>query len=226
MALRKTPLVTDEIYHVFNRGISHQPIFFDNRDYQRFLYSVRYYQNISTPMKLSLFLTCAEEKRNKFFEERFFDKEYWVELICYCLMPNHFHFLLKQLVDGGISRFLSDLTNSYSRYLNTRQKRIGPYFQGRFKAVRIENDQQLLHVSRYIHLNPFTSFVVKNNESLKDYRYSSFSEYLGKSERNICSKEIVLNQFKTKESYEQFVLDQADYQRRLDVIKHLILEDN
>lgn len=222
---RKTPLVSGEIYHVFNRGISLQPTFFDKRDYQRLLNTMSYYQNCNPPMKLSLFLTASQENKEKFMEESRIKADFLVEIICFCFMPNHLHFLLKQIKEGGISRFMSNLANSYTRYLNTRQKRNGPFFQGKFKAVRIETDEQLLHVSRYIHLNPMTSFVVAEETDLANYLYSSFPEYLGKTEKNICQKEIILDQFRTKESYERFVFDQAGYQRKLEVIKHLILED-
>ena len=76
-----------------------------------------------------------------------------MEIICYCLMPNHLHLLLRQLMDGGISKFMSNFANSYTRYFNTKSKRKGPVFEGKFKAKRIETDEQLLHLSRHIHLN-------------------------------------------------------------------------
>lgn len=221
---RKVPLVAGEIYHVFNRGISHQPTFFDKRDYKRFFDTIVYYRNCTPPMKLSLFLTSSTDNRNKFIEKCQLKADFLVEIICYCLMPNHFHLLLKQLTENGISYFMSNLCNSYTRYLNTRQKRIGPIFQGKFNAVRIENDSQLLHVSRYIHLNPLTSFVVKNETDLENYPYSSFPEYISKKKEGICQKEIVLDQYKSTNAYQKFTLDQADYQKKLERIKHLILE--
>lgn len=221
---RKTPLVPGEIYHVFNRGISLQPIFFDKRDYQRFFNAMTYYQNCEPPMKLSLFLTSSQENRKKFIEESRAKEDFLVEIISYCFMPNHLHFLLKQLVENGISTFMSNLINSYTRYLNTKRKRNGPFFQGRFKAVRIETNEQLLHVSRYVHLNPLTSLVVRNVSQLEKYEYSSFPEYFREAGESSCKKGIILDQFKSKEDYQKFVLDQADYQRKLEIIKHLVQE--
>lgn len=139
-------------------------------------------------------------------------------------MPNHFHFLLKQVEEEGTSKFMSNFTNSYTRYFNVKNKRNGPLFQGKFKAIRIETDEQLLHLSRYIHLNPYSSYVVKTLKDLEKYPSSSFPEYLGKSQTSLCSKEIILGQFKNLNLYKKFVFDQADYQRRLEKIKHLILE--
>lgn len=138
----------------------------------------------------------------------------------YCLMPNHFHFLLKQERDGGISEFISKLINSYTKYFNTKYKRVGPLLQGQFKAVHIDSDEQLLHVNRYIHLNPSVAYLVK---MLRDYRWSSYPEYLAKG-LGICEKDNILNQFIGNKSYENFVLDQEDYGRTLSSIQHKLID--
>ena len=139
-------------------------------------------------------------------------------------MPNHFHFLLRQIQDGGISKFMSNFTNSYTRYINTKQERAGPLFTGKFKSVRVETQKQLLHVSRYIHLNPYTSFVVKSLGDLQEYPYSSFPEFIGRTTSALCAKDDILSDFKTVKQYEQFVFDQAEYQRTLHRIRHLLLD--
>jgi len=144
-----------------------------------------------------------------------------VDINCYSLMPNHFHFLLKQNMDGGISEFIAKLSNSYTRYYNTRNNRVGPILQGQFKAVLIENNEQLIHVSRYIHLNPLVSDLVY---SLDNYEWSSYPEYAGLTNSNIYSKEIILDQFKSIADYKQFVLDQESYGRELEFIKHKLLD--
>ena len=120
---------------------------------------------------------------------------------------------------------MSDFQNSYTRYFNTSHRGIGPLLQGQFKAVRIEDDKQLLHLSRYIHLNPYTSFIVRDLEDLFEYPWSSFPEYLSKIETGICNKEHILSQFSSSDAYKSFVLDQANYQRELGKIKHLSLEE-
>ena len=140
-------------------------------------------------------------------------------------MINHYHLLLKQIKNNGIFNFIRLLNNSYSHYFNTKYKRKGSLFEGRFKAARIENDAQLLHLSRYIHLNPYSSFLVKNSEELISYPFSSLSEYLRQNKDNICHKEIVLGQFSDFKDYKKFVLNQADYQRSLQGIKHQLLEN-
>lgn len=221
---RKIPLVTQEIYHVLNRGVASQPTFLDWRDFNRGLETTLYYQNLHLPFKYSFSLTQAREKRLKMLDGLRRKRKFLVEIIAYCLMPNHFHLLLKQLVDGGISKFLSNLTNSYTRYFNTRYRREGVLFQGKFKAVRIESDEQLWHLSRYIHLNPYSSYAVKTLKDLINYRYSSLPEYLGRVKTKHCQKEIVLAHFRSKASYQKFIFDQANYQRELEKIKHLVME--
>ncbi len=151
------------------------------------------------------------------------DYEKLVDIICFCLMPNHFHFMLKQKLDNGISTFISNFTNSYTRYFNTKHERIGPLFEGIFKAVRIESEEQLIHTSRYIHLNPVSSFLIEPKD-LENYQWSSYLEFLGFSDENLTIKNLVLNFFPLVSDYKKFVLDHADYARQLELIKHLTLE--
>lgn len=220
---RLYPLVTNEIYHVFNRGIDHRPTFTDVREYKRALITLRFYQFPSPPIKLSQFLILSREKQKDFWQ-KLKQQAKLIEFLSYSLMPNHFHFLLRQKKDKGISQFMSNFQNSYTRYFNTRHKRTGPLFLDQFKAVRIETEEQLLHVSRYIHLNPYSSFVVKTQKDLEIYPWSSFSEYLGRGRENFCEKETVLANFKNQKDYQKFIFNQADYQRSLEKVKHLVFE--
>jgi putative transposase len=230
---REIPLVTNEIYHVLNRGVASQPTFQNKKDYSRAIETFLYYQNKQVcfwrnkklPLRYSKFLSLSNSQRAQILGKLASDKQFLAEIVAYCFMPNHLHFLLKQISENGISKFMSNFTNSYTRYFNTKTKRNGPLFQGKFKAIRVETDEQLLHLSRYIHLNPYSSYVIKNLKDLETYPYSSLPEYLAKSQTNFCSKEIILHNFKNKSSYQKFVFDQADYQRKLEEIKHLLLEE-
>jgi len=173
---------------------------------------MNYYRFKDSPLKLAYFLALGFDVRNDIMVSLIKTSKTLVDIICYCLMPNHFHILLKQNEENGISRFF-----------NTKHSRQGHLFQGQFKAVRIEDEEQLIHVSRYIHLNPYSSFVVKTITNLKEYRHSSLKEYLD-SAVGICKKEIVTSLFSKKFTYEKFVFDSADYQRKLNTIKHLAIE--
>ena len=188
------------------------PIFRNVFDYRRFIKTMTYYQIEGPKPKFSRFLpsTTILNKSNKI-----------VEIVCYCLMPNHFHFLLKQIRDGGITEFVSKVSNSYTKYFNTKNRREGPLLQGEFKSVYVETNEQLLHLSRYIHLNPLVGYVVKD---LEDYRWSSYLEYLGIYNTDICAKSIIVRQFKSVDDYKRFVLDREDYGKKLEAIKHQLLD--
>ena len=221
---RKEVIATGETYHIVNRGIASQHTFLTKRDYQRACNTFFFYRNRVLFKRYSYFIRQSIEERQQILKDLNKKEDFLVEIMAFCLMPNHFHFLLRQTVNNGIPKFLSKFTNSYTRYFNTKQKRNGPLFQGKFKAVRIEADEQLLHVARYIHLNPYTSFVVKRIKDLVGYPYSSFPEYLGKVKVSFCQKNDILGQFKDSQTYKEFVVDHADYQRELQNIKSLLLE--
>jgi putative transposase len=213
--LRKDSLVTGNIYHIFNRGVNKGDIFFLEKDYCRFLLTAKHYKTKGGKF--------SYERSNSNNDTGSLDLEFdpRIEILAFSLMPNHFHFLIRQLQDDGITWFMQHLTNSYVHYLNLKHKRVGPLFQGRFKNVLIESDEQLLHVSRYIHLNPLISGLVSD---LKNYSWSSYSSYIGSEEDGLSNPELVLKNFKTKEAYKQFVLNQADYAKSLEQIKHIALD--
>lgn len=226
MPYRKVILAPEQFYHVFNRGVASSPIFLNTREYLRFLDLIDYYRFSNTPLSFSKLMNLEKEERKKIFLELKKENAIHVEVLTYCLMPNHFHLLLKQITDKGISIFMKNLQNGYVKYFNIKNERAGPLFQSMFKAVIIETDEQLLHVSRYIHLNPSTAFIVEP-ENLEDYKWSSLNSYLDKdfnSADYFVNSKIVLDFFKKGEDYKKFVLDQASYQRELDKIKHLALE--
>ncbi len=223
MPARSVPLVTGQYYHIFNRGINKQPIFKGVRDYKRALEVLEFY-SYNPPLRFSKYLLLSREVKQDFWKNVKKANKQIVGIVCYCFMPNHFHLLLRQRQENGISIFVGNLQNSYTRYFNTKYDLAGPLLQGQFKAVRIEDDDQLLHLSRYIHLNPYTSYVVKGIDDLINYPWSSFGEYTGQVNSGIFEKEVILSHFASINKYKEFVADQADYQRELDRIKHLAIE--
>lgn len=220
---RRTPLANGEFYHVYNRGVAKQPTFLDIGDYRQALLGLSYYRFIQLPMKLSRFKELASKERENVLDKIIRENNELTKIVSFVFMPNHFHFLLTQTLENGISKFLSNFTNSYTRYFNTKHERVGPIFQGIFKAVRIETNEQLLHVSRYIHLNPVVAYVIKE-KNLFAYPWSSLPDYLrGKS--SLVWMDPVLDQFSTPEEYKKFVVDHIDYAKKLEQIKHLIIEE-
>ncbi len=144
-----------------------------------------------------------------------------VNIIAYCLMPTHIHLILKQLTNNGISYFMSNILNGYTRFFNTKNKRKGPLWEGRFKNVQITSQEQLLHLTRYIHLNPTTASLV---DSPKKWLYSSYLEFLGKSDRNISDYKGIINM--SSKDYQDFTESYINEQKELAKIKKLVLEES
>jgi len=224
MPIRKIPLVSNEIYHVYNRGVEHRPIFLSKRDYERAFESLTFYQFQNFPYSFSHVIRLPKQEREEILSKLSNKSPRLVDILCFSFMPNHIHLLLKQVIDNGISKCVGNLINSYTRYFNVRHERDGHLFQGQFKAVRIETDEQLMHVSRYIHLNPYSSYVFKDIKDLETYPWTSFPEYIGTASTKICNTTIILPLFPSMNNYKKFVFDQANYQRRLEDIKHLVIE--
>ena len=180
-----------EYYHIYNRGSDKMLIFRNRNDLDRFFDSLTFF-NSKKPI---VSLREARNEENKKRNDRL------VELVCYCLNPNHFHLLLKEISEGGISEFMKRLCGGYTWYFNNKYRRSGNLFQGTFKSIRIESNEQLLHLGAYINLN----WKVHKISGLTAGKIrSSWEEYLGKSKENICAKEIILKQFKSVKDYKNF----------------------
>lgn len=225
MPYRKEPIIVGEVYHVFNRSVARQPIFLNKNDYQRALELINYYRYPHYPaLRFSHFKRLPSKTREEILENLAKSQKTTFEILAFCIMPNHIHFLMKPLQDNSLSLFMRDFQHGYSKYFNLKHNRSGSLFQSMFKAKRIETDEQLVHVSRYIHLNPTSSFII-NTSSLEGYPWSSFREYLGTyNPPDMTTTKQILNYFRSKEEYKKFVLDQANYQRELGKIKHLIFD--
>lgn len=223
MSYRRTPLVKGEIYHIYSRGVARQPTFLNQYDYERGMLTLSYYRFKEPPMRLSRFNGLPRQQRDELLEKLQNTKKH-VDIISFVFMPNHFHFLLKQNEENGISMFLSKFTNSYTKYFNTKRSRVGPIFQGVFKSVHIESNEQLLHVSRYVHLNPVASVLIDESE-LFSYPWSSLPDYI-KGKSSLINLDIVLKQFSSINEYKSFVTDRIGCAKKLEEIKHLVLEDD
>jgi len=220
MGSRKVPLVANEIYHIYTRSISQFNIFRSDTDYQRVKSAIYFYCREKPEYKFSALLSLNEITKNEILAEMSNAKKL-VDILGYCIMPTHLHIILKQLKENGISKFMNLMLKSYSRYFNLKYNRLGPLCEARFKNVLVETDEQLLHLTRYIHLNPVSQSLVKKPQ---EWKYSSYLEYLGKSEYGfrICNFESFIDIM--PENYEQFVSERIDEQRELEKIKHLTIE--
>ncbi|OHA60992.1 MAG: hypothetical protein A2556_02220 [Candidatus Vogelbacteria bacterium RIFOXYD2_FULL_44_9] len=184
---RKFSFEEGEMYHLYNRGANKQPIFVNDHDRFRLLILL-YCCNGTKEFHISNHKSLSLEEY--FLIDR---GEPIVEILAYCLMPNHFHLLVKEITKGGISLFMQKVLTGYGMYYNAKHSRTGPLFEGRFKAQHVDSDEYLEYLLAYIHLNPIKT---KDEESwsgkkivdpvlakefLSNYRFSSYPNFLGKS---------------------------------------------
>lgn len=224
MSYRKEPFIVGQIYHIFNRSIARQPIFSGNSYYQRAMEVMEFYSYINPPLRFSHYNRLPLKSKLDFMNNLKKKHQKQIEMFAFSLMPNHFHFLIREIVENGIKTFTSNFQNSFAKYFNLKTERDGSLFQTMFKGVRIETDEQFLHVGRYIHINPVTAYILKDISQLEDYPWSSYPVYLGKLKSDIINTNTLLSFFPSIEKFISFTKDQVDYQRELDKIKHLFLE--
>jgi putative transposase len=209
--MRKAQLLNNNIYHIYNRGTEKRQIFLDDSDYARFIHYLYEFNNSDVIFNFARDINVRGRTSN------INTKNPFVEIIAFCLMPNHFHLILKQSDENGISNFMHKLSTGYTMYFNKKNKRNGVLFQGRFKSILIENNEYLTHLSRYIHINPVELIEpgwkengIKNWESvnnfLESYRWSSYLDYIGiKNFPSVINKEIVNSFFQDEQSYKNFI---------------------
>ena len=192
--MNREKFANGEIYHVFNRGVDKRIIFLDSKDVGRFLKSMVIFNSIKPIGSLYEQSFLKEKKKSKPL----------VRFIAYNLLPNHFHFILEQVVEGGISEFMRRLLGGYTWYFNKRNKRSGSLFQGTFKSKHIDSNEYLLHISVYVNLNDKINTFGGETAKLSK---SSWDEYISpdKNNENICSgKDVILGQFNSITDYKKF----------------------
>lgn len=210
--------LSNSYYHLYNRGVEKRKIFLDKQDYKVFLSYIKEYLTLkdvdSLRNKLSRVETSYEEKDQILKKIRLNNFYGEITLLCYCLMENHFHLLIKQFSENSIDRFMNSLCLRYSMYFNRKYNRVGKLFQGVYKAVLMENDEQLLYLTKYIHLNPFDYKIFKKIDRSSDItrmltsQPSSYLNYLGKIKQSwVLPKDILafLNKNNPESSYQSFI---------------------
>ncbi len=185
---RKTQFVTGHIYHLYNRGVEKRDIFMNNKDYIRFIADILEFNNADAIWNFGRRISLIEVPLQSLPSLRSPQKPL-VEILAFCLMPNHYHLMVKQHTDNGITEFMRKLGTGYTNYFNLIYNRVGPLFQGTFRAVLLEKESHLTHLPHYIHLNPLDirfphwkdeklDDVDRAIEFLKTYKWSSFRDYI------------------------------------------------
>ena len=195
--------VPEAYYHIYNRGVAKQKIFLDDQDYKTFLSYLKLYLTLSSLQGPTLKVAPSRILKN------YFDQ---IKLLAYCLMPNHFHLFVWQKDANEITNFMRSLITKYAIYFNKKYKRVGPVFQGNYKAVIVKTENQFIYLSKYIHRNPLP---LPTRLDLVGYKYSSYGNYLGKFSQAWVDKSEILSYFSKlnpEESYQKFVeeIDERD----------------
>ncbi len=228
----------NQIYHIYNRGVEKRNIFLDDQDRFRFIHDLFEFNdeapaaNIYYKINKLLEFQSYEVKPRKI--ERV-PRKTLVDILVFCLMPNHFHLLIKQKVENGIVKFMQKLGTGYTMSFNQKYERSGSLFQGTYKAVLVEKDSHFIHLPYYIHSNPldmkfpeWRNKEIKNYKEamkfLESYRWSSFPDYIGKKNfPSVTQREFLLDFFKGPEQYKKDTLEWLE-EMDLEEIKDSILE--
>ncbi|MFA5838582.1 MAG: transposase [Candidatus Paceibacterota bacterium] len=205
--MNRENISVDEHYHIYNRGVGKKIIFKDERDRIRFLFIILYFQAenyfpqisriISSYVKHRVF-DIDDDVKSQIIKERF------VELVGFVLMPNHFHLIVKEVKEGGMGKYMQRVLNSYAKYFNARYGVSGHLFESPYKAVHVEDNEQLLYLSAYVHLNPKELNLWNGKEDI--FPWSSYQDYVRENRWDeILKTEIIFEQFKNKGEYKSFV---------------------
>ncbi len=189
--MRKEPVLSGSTYHIYNRGVNYGDIFFTRANWIFFLVRLREH--------------CPAESG---------------VVVAYCLMPNHYHFIIQVRCDDFGRKAMQPLMVSYTKAINRQEGRVGSLFQGPFQARRVETDGDLVHLSRYIHLNPVTAGYVAHPE---DWEFSSYRDYIGLRTGTLPQSEAVLRHFASPAAYAEYVCGPAD--PRVGLSKSLLLDE-
>ena len=181
--MKRPQFIEEQVYHIYNRGVEKRKIFLHEKDYLRFVANLCEF-NSATPVS---------NPHRQLFEVRLQTKstDPLIEILSFCLMPNHYHLMVRQKTENGITEFMRKLGTGYTNYFNLKYTRVGPLFQGKFKAILLEQEGHLTHLPHYIHLNPLDLTMPEWREqkvrdprqalkTLAAYRWSSLSDYLGR----------------------------------------------
>jgi len=236
MPIQRPPLVNNEIYHIVTRGVGDSLIFKNRDDYYRGIFSLYEFNDANQVLirdRRRDRIRAKKSGREQFSAIR----DVLVEVLAFYFMPNHIHLLLRQLKDNGITQFMRKFGAGYARYFNEKYNRKGHLFQGRFRAVHIETEEQLKTVFVYIHTNGISLIEPKWKEEgirdperviqfLENYKWSSFPDYLGKKNfPSVTETDFLLKIMGGEEGCRKFVEDWVKYKKELKDLKNLALEE-
>ena len=221
-----------ELYHVLNRGVDKRKIFMNDKDYFRFIHDLFEFNDEDKVLNVDFrFRRPTIDVGRQYIEHK--KREMLVDVLAFCLMPNHYHLVLSPRVENGIPLFMKKLNGGYSNYFNKKHERTGTLFEGRYKSIRIESQAHFIHLPYYIHLNPLDMFAPEWREGeLKDYkgsikfldsyRWSSHLDYLGiKNFPSVLNMKHLAEIFESNKDYQKLV---ENYLKDIQIDEGITLE--
>jgi putative transposase len=200
------------LYHIYNSA-KKDLLFKEEEDYKTFLfYLYIYVRPIKSVLQQYDELPFRLQIKN-------LNKE--VDILTYCLMPDHFHIIVKQTSLQGVQKLLKQVTNAYTEYFNKKYRLTGPVVKGRYKAIVIEKEKHLLELSRYIHLHPVISQI---SQRAQDYEWSSMKEFENTSSDAICNKRLILSYFSSNKDFVRFTNDIPSHMNSKDKIEDVKID--
>ncbi|OHA62168.1 MAG: hypothetical protein A2117_02155 [Candidatus Wildermuthbacteria bacterium GWA2_46_15] len=241
MSVRKIQFAKDHIYHIYNRGVEKRNIFRNDNDRWRFLQGLFLFNDVEASTNILWQVERAKGKATfktiqDFLKNDQKNRQPLVRIMADCLMPNHYHLLIKEINDGGISKFMHKLGTGYAQYLNKKYERSGSLFEGPFKAILVDSQEYLEQLLVYINvINPaqlvepnLKKTGIKNLDKVLDfvrsYLWSTHQEYLGKRKSIIIDKDILGEIFSSSKDYQKLVRASL-LERKFNSINNLTLED-
>ena len=209
------------IYHIFNKTLDGKLIFSPELS-EEFINNFCYYRSeLSSKLRYSLFKKLPQEIHQDRWKVIFQPKYFLVDILSFTLLPNHFHMQIKQIKQGGIIKFMSNISNSLTRYYNIKNKRKGPVFLPQFRSKRIKSQESLIFVSKYIHVNCYAHGMVKAPEDIFFYPYSSINSYISLVNNLKINTAKVMSSFgNNPQKYRQFILNNAEDQKMRELTKY------
>jgi len=217
--------VIGEIYHIYNRGIEQRNIFLDDDDRLRFIHDLFEFNDENPTINLAYHFGQKQSKEVGLPKIERVPRKLLIDLLIFCLMPNHFHLMIKQQKEGGITAFMRKLGTGYTNYFNKKYNRVGHLLQGKYKIVHVNQESHFIHLPYYIHLNPLDADFpewrerkIKNYKKamkfIENYRWSSFQDYIGiKNFPSVTQREFLLKFFEGPAQYKK---DVANWLKNID----------
>ncbi len=212
-------------YHLYNRGVAKRPVFGDDQDFSVWISYLRTYLLPKNTKELEMTLASSastpKEKANAVKLLRMNNFSDTIKLHAYCLMPNHLHMLVRQKDAENIDQFMNSLGTRYAMYFNIKHKRVGPLFQGVYKAVRVTSEEQLLYLTKYIHRNPDPD----GSKTFQSYPYSSYPVYCGSVHTPWVKSDAILDIISKNnphKKYQEFVEERRDLEKMAILLRHTV----